>query len=130
MMRIVSPRIVVAVIILSSCRLFNAPAVECEGDVPVSLAKLPEGPTILWGGSCAMTRIAVVEAASERVVWGVEFPENAPVTAPVRYGHAPSVASEWKQSEPLRRGVTYYVSIGRVVGGDVYSAYGKFTFTY
>ena len=129
-MRHVNACFAMAAIILGSCRLINAPATECEGAVAVSLAKLPEGPTILWGRSCAMTRIAVVEVAGERAVWGVELPENSPVTAPLRYGRAPSEATEWKPAEPLKRGVTYYVSIGRVVGGDIYTAHGRVTFTY
>jgi hypothetical protein len=121
---------VMAAILLSGCRLFNAPSVECEGDVAVSVAKLPEGLTILWGRSCAMTRIAVVEVNGDRIMWGIQLPEDAPITGPIRYGRIPSNASEWQRAEPLQRGVVYYVDVVRVIGGDGYAASGRSTFTY
>jgi hypothetical protein len=129
---------------LACALIFALLAIACDGTGPdrmepcsgsIQLGLRSEPLRFVWSPHCGISSLTVAEVpatpeGAERVVWGLDVPEETPLGPGVAYGHAPTRAEVWAGPEPLAVGERYRVTVAYVVGGDVVTASGQLTFTW
>ena len=110
------------------------PITGCLGDVPIEIISSGSAPRFEWSPPCGISTLIVetvpAPGASAVQVWLLTADEQRPIGPSITYGATPRGATAPHSAVPLVHGVTYRVSVVRVVGGDAIGASGMKIFTY
>jgi hypothetical protein len=138
-MRALHPKLVPFIVCCASiaCDSPTKPIPGCLGDVQIEISSTRQNASQLqfgWSPSCGITTLTVSTVpspgASAVQVWSLTTPEQTPVGPTITYGMTPRGATAPHAAIPLVHGLTYRVSVARVVGGDAVGASGEEIFTY
>ena len=120
-----------------ACDSPTKPIAGCLGEVPIEIGSSPQITTVLrfgWSPACGISTLTVstvpAPGASAVQVWSLSAPEHAPIGPSITYGVTPRGATAPHAAVPLVHGLTYRVSVARIVGGDGVGASGEKTFTF
>jgi hypothetical protein len=118
-----------------ACDSPTKPITGCLGPIEISssrqaTARLRFG----WSPPCGISMLTVstvpAPGASAVQVWSFTAPEQTPIGPSITYGVTPRGATAPHAAVALVHGLTYRVSVARVVGGDGVGASGQEIFTY
>jgi hypothetical protein len=130
------PCVAIALCGAFACHSPTKPLDGCVGDLPITLSSSRQSPVLTfdWTPRCGISQFAVSTlpgpGAAPVIVWSLSAPESAPIGPAITYGVTPRGATAQHAATPLVHGLTYRVSITRVVGGDGIAARGDEIFSY
>ena len=117
-----------------ACDSPTKPITGCLGDVPIQVTSSGPGLRFGWSPPCGISTLIVetvpAPGASPVQVWLLTAPEQAPIGPSITYGVTPRGATAPHPAAPLVHGLTYRVSVVRVVGLDAIGANGQQIFTF
>ena len=116
-----------------ACDSPTKPIGGCLGEVAIEISATPRV-RFAFAPPCGVSTLTVstvaAPGASPVQLWSLTAPEPMLIGPSITYGVTPRGVVATHDAVPLVHGVTYRVSVARVVGGDAVGASGQEIFTY